>query len=607
VGKSEPGGCAAFGPLLEAYYHHALESHVAQTVVEHTAGCVACGAALERFAATDRLIADAPMPAPGSELRQRLAARIATARAHRFAGTIASTPRMSIKRETVVRESRHHQPMRLHDGGTNLTLEDKQLDTPMRPAQSMQPIKPPTRWRIATAAMATVALIAVFALLLHGFVAGRGVSGPAAQKVSGQWHTVDTMDYTTTLSAIVPSPVFSPVNPSIVYETTVETTLSPAATTVSPSSLRRSDDGGATWHALQWPGSTGADVLQVFPSPLDAHTAFLTVTNFCPSGAVAKTHGGILASLTSGNSFACSVTYRTTDEGQSWTKLSFPVNGVISVQETLAYRTAEMPLQAQGTRLYAMLTCGPQCADPSQSLVAGRLAASTDGGATWSLVDDGVSQGICDFAAQPDGQALFVVTTGDSQQCDTDSLPSRKGLYRSDDGGQSWQSAGMLPESLMSQGMTVVSVGGKTMLYVHAPKLHAGSKGSTFAAGNDFLVSSDGGKTWMTAPLQGLFDVAQPLDSPLLVRSDGSLVVAFSPPGSGQQATIYSWKPGASSWKLFAPAPAGGLWKLLRTVSASGAETFWAVTAIDHWSANAHAKGLGSADVLQFAVAKYQP
>src|SRR5690349_542592 len=237
AGKSEPGGCAAFGPLLEAYYHHALEPHVARSVAEHAAGCVACGAALERFAATDRLIADAPMPAPGPELRQRLAARIATARAHRLTGTVASTPIMPIQRETVVRESRHHQPMNLHDGGTNSTQEDKLLDSPTHPAPPMQstpPIKPPTRWRIATAAMATVALIAVFALLLHGFVAGRGAPGPASQKSPGQWHTVDTMTYTTTLTAIMPSPVFSPVNPSIVYETTLETTPSPADTTVSP-------------------------------------------------------------------------------------------------------------------------------------------------------------------------------------------------------------------------------------------------------------------------------------------------------------------------------------------------------------------------------------
>jgi hypothetical protein len=93
------GGCAAFGPLLEAYYHHALEPHAAQSVAEHAAGCDACGAALERFDATDRLIASAPMPTPGPELRERLAARIATARTHRSAELRPSAP---IKRETVV-------------------------------------------------------------------------------------------------------------------------------------------------------------------------------------------------------------------------------------------------------------------------------------------------------------------------------------------------------------------------------------------------------------------------------------------------------------------------------------------------------------------------
>ena len=59
------GGCAAFGPLLEAYYHHALNPQQAQSVAEHAAGCAACGAALERFAATDQLIAAAPTPRQG--------------------------------------------------------------------------------------------------------------------------------------------------------------------------------------------------------------------------------------------------------------------------------------------------------------------------------------------------------------------------------------------------------------------------------------------------------------------------------------------------------------------------------------------------------------
>lgn len=104
AGKSESGGCAAFGPLLEAYYHHALEPHAARSVAEHAAGCIACSAALERFAATDRLIAEAPMPAPGPELRQRLAARIATALALRPDRSPDFAPPMPIERTTVVHD-----------------------------------------------------------------------------------------------------------------------------------------------------------------------------------------------------------------------------------------------------------------------------------------------------------------------------------------------------------------------------------------------------------------------------------------------------------------------------------------------------------------------
>ena len=95
------GGCAAFGPLLEAYYHHALNPQQAQSVAEHAAGCAACGAALERFAATDQLIAAAPTPAPGPELRQRLATRIASGARPRSTG--AATP-VSIERTAVVND-----------------------------------------------------------------------------------------------------------------------------------------------------------------------------------------------------------------------------------------------------------------------------------------------------------------------------------------------------------------------------------------------------------------------------------------------------------------------------------------------------------------------
>ena len=87
----ENGGCAAFGPLLEAFYHHALAPERARAVAEHAARCARCHAALADFAATDRLIAAAPSAQPGPELRRRLMARI----------TAASTP---IERDAVVND-----------------------------------------------------------------------------------------------------------------------------------------------------------------------------------------------------------------------------------------------------------------------------------------------------------------------------------------------------------------------------------------------------------------------------------------------------------------------------------------------------------------------
>lgn len=98
----QSGGCAAFGPLLEAYHYRILTPEQARSVAEHSSRCVACRAALDAYAATDRLIATAPTAPPGPALRQRLAARIAAARAQRSA---QSATQMSIERTTVVSDA----------------------------------------------------------------------------------------------------------------------------------------------------------------------------------------------------------------------------------------------------------------------------------------------------------------------------------------------------------------------------------------------------------------------------------------------------------------------------------------------------------------------
>ncbi|HEY1391291.1 MAG TPA: hypothetical protein VGF38_22325, partial [Ktedonobacterales bacterium] len=189
-----------------------------------------------------------------------------------------------------------------------------------------------------------------------------------------------------------------------------------------------------------------------------------------------------------------------------------------------------------------------------------------------------------------------------SQECDTGSLPSRKGLYRSDNGGQSWQSVGELPPGLAAQGMAAVSVGGKVMLYVNTPNMARPVKEPLATSADQFLVSSDGGRSFQPTPLRGVPSGALAVNSRLIVRPDGSLVVAFSPTGDGQGAKVYSWTPGASNWKLIAPAIDGTLTRLLRTVSASGAEMLWAVTATDQTPTRQAPDHL-----FKFTVARFQP
>lgn len=165
-GTDEMGGCAAFGPLLEAYYHHALEPHAAQSVAEHAAGCALCGTALTRFAATDRLIADAPVPAPEPELRQRLAARIATARPSRSVGLRPSAP---IERMTVV-----------HDVSKTNDINDSQRTRPAVPAHARKGVQRLRVFLGTAAAVLIVALLAGTLLTRMHATPGQITNGPGS-------------------------------------------------------------------------------------------------------------------------------------------------------------------------------------------------------------------------------------------------------------------------------------------------------------------------------------------------------------------------------------------------------------------------------------------
>ena len=487
------------------------------------------------------------------------------------------------------------EPLPIYDGDNIVAINDTsdtpdtQPDATPTYATDRTPFKPPPRWRTAVAVVATVALISLFALLLHGFAASNNPSSPAGtnnggsnsatsndnsnpttndntQPPKGAWHTVDTMTYSSTVFTQTPYPVFSPKNPAIVYETSL-----------SPMAARRSDDGGKTWQQLDLPTSVEQAIeLELFASPLDARAVFLTVTvnlaygqgpSSCPTASRASVgaHGAILAS----GQMPCSTTYRSTDEGATWKAISFPMNGTISTPYSESAPFAGTLLQAQGTRLYAMLTCGPTCGGGS-----GRLVKSSDGGATWSVADaGGLGSGVCDYTAQPNSAIIFAAVSRGS--CEGLNAPTLA-IDRSNDAGENWVHVSFLPQGA-SQGMASVIVGGKALLVVNLPAVswqpHIISVGQS---ASEFLVSVDGGRTFKAAPLAGVPAKAQPILAPLIVESDGSLVVAFTT-NDGQAAKVYSWKLGQASWRMFAPTPNGQLARLLRAGTPGADETFWAV------------------------------
>lgn len=495
-----------------------------------------------------------------------------------------------------------------HHRGINMTIDEQQPQSSTAGDWPRQLIKPPNHWRTVAAITSVVAIIALFALLLRGFAEGKGTPSLAGNNTSksatvivshttppvtkGKWQVLDSMAYSTTVFTQTPYPSFADADPSIVYETSL-----------SPIAARHSNDGGASWKAVNLPpGSDKAIDIEIFASPLDAHTAFLTVTvnlaygqgaNACPSSARTAyvTHGNIQAS----GQMPCSTTYRTTDEGETWKAISFPVNGTVSTPLTDSAPHAGRLLKGQGTRLYAIIGCGPTCVSPGA-----RLVSSTDGGATWHVADGGgLGSGVCDYAVQPETQTVFTAVSNGS--CDTVNAPAPS-LYRSDNSGGSWSLVGPLPKGTMSQGMEARTVNGKLTLVMNLPLVtwqpHIIGVAQT---ADEFRVSNDGGHTWTTSPLSGAPNKARPVIAPLIVRADGSLVVAFTDEAdSGQAAKLYTWKSGETSWKMFAPAAPSRISTLLRTVSSTGEETFWAVIA-------ASSATDANSQVITFAVARYQP
>jgi photosystem II stability/assembly factor-like uncharacterized protein len=471
-----------------------------------------------------------------------------------------------------------------------------QIDDGPRP--STTPPTPPTgRFRSIVAVGAAVAIVALFAALLYTFGPGRTTAGnggksamntPAATPTAHATATTDPNDNgwppVASLQKQPAVPIFAPGNPAIVYE-------------AAPSVLRRSDDGGKSWHNLTLPSDSGSSpaFVSILVSPLDAQKAILQVTanqakgvTTCPT-AFSSGHGAAVASsgavplssnIRASGSITCTVQYFSTDGGQHWAHLHAPSGAVLgnkSADSTMPDAPSK-PIFAQGSRLYTYAGCGPACTGPDDF----RIVTSTNGGATWSYADDalaGQSAHVCSFMPTASGSTLFALTSNPG--CSVETGAPNPALWSSTDGGATWSRATLPTSSQVPQSLLVISHGSQTLVYLNLqapPQSHIGAGPGTPA---DLRVSTDGGRHWSAAPASGVPAGYGSTFGAIGALSDGTVVEPFSGPGPGDQVwpVVYGWKPGDAAWhRISKPLTGNTVSFTIVTGGSAEQDQIWGVT-----------------------------
>ncbi len=429
---------------------------------------------------------------------------------------------------------------------------------------------PHGRLRGIAASVVAVAVIALFALLLHSFVPGHGLqrtstaSKTSLEDIHGRWVTLDGLTFTSDIRHEAYQQIaIAPSAPDTVY--TVNS---------SPLTIKRTDDSGATWHTLSTPlNLSQSSDAQIFVSPLDARTVFVTLqtqdSSLLGANCPATPSGGRKSGY-----IPCSYQFISRDGGSTWAALHLPVQGVLaSVNQTFAQPGWSL-LKAQGSRLYAAVGLGLSAFGPGYHMVA-----SSDGGTTWSSIDTGLAgQDVCDFAPSPSGSDLFAITA--NAGCDNEAL-STLSLWHSSDAGGTWTHSAELPTPV-AENMTVTPGvdAAHPLVYIYMPA--AISSQHTVQVQNDqtsLRVTADGGQTWQPAPTQG-FPNATGVAVPIGVSSDGAILVA----GAAQQSAnatsaLYAWKAGQTSWRQVTGSLRSPMQYVLVAHDKSGGDIYYTFTA----------------------------
>lgn len=413
--------------------------------------------------------------------------------------------------------------------------------------------------------VAAVAIVALLALVLQGALAGRGNTGPTNTAQVGRWQILDALTWKR-VSDAQQLPTVAPSDPRVVYEA-ISSLSGQGGKAVTYASLRRTDDGGKSWHSLTLPlPLADISLLTVRVSPLRAQTVFLSLWD----------RSSITCEPTSGTvGEGCERGYVSFDGGATWQTQKLPVPGILDTGGGI---------QAQGSVIYEQNVCnGASCV---------HLLSSGDGGRTWRAVDGGVTtdqRHLCDFSATASGQTVYAVAS----LADCSQPPDSKTLWSSDDAGAHWTQVGPLLPKPTSESFYVVGNG--TLLTppgTAQPGLVYLNQPYTSASGLTFYYSTDGGATWQTTPAlasqpDGVRDAvpgATQSDGSHLVQmfgigqaavlSDGSLFYVQDNPRGGRMSA-YLWTPGAKAWQALPqlPAEVAGPGSIIVTPGANGHDT----------------------------------
>ncbi len=326
--------------------------------------------------------------------------------------------------------------------------------------------------RLATASLVVIvgALAALLLSATRGHPVASSTSAPTASAKStanttatvtrGRWVSLDSLAADVEFSAN-DLPAIAPSDPRVVYQT-----LAHGIQEHQPAKLRRTDDGGATWHELPLPvpaahvGHAGFLV-----SPLDARTVFLTLIDSqaedCPPGTA--------QSNTEGVGVLCWLQYTSTDGGAHWKTTKLPRSGWIT--PNLTNNSARALQVARGSdgqpRLYALLNC------PFGVTTCSRLIMSADNGLSWSYADVSLltagATNVCSTAADSRSATVYAVSTADVE-CGWNRQQALT-LWRSEDAGAHWTKAGALGTPNL-RGLQVVhdTATGRGVLYAITPR-----------------------------------------------------------------------------------------------------------------------------------------